>query len=80
MRFGERHYIHHAPHVSVHPYPEGKTEKICYKTEEVMIYGHKLRAVDEDLKANTPEVLRESEGPQDADKPYTERIAYRMRL
>lgn len=81
-RSGERHYINHAPHFSVHHFLKGKTEKVLYKTweEEVVISGRNLRGVYEDLKANTPEVLRESEGPQDSDKPYIEKIEYRVRL
>ena len=81
-RSGERFYISHRPHFSVHYHPEGKAERVLYKTweEEVVVHGRNLRAVYEDLKANTPEILRESEGPQDSDKPYIERIEYRVRL
>ena len=63
-------------------YPEGKTERALYKIweEGVMVYGRNLQAVYEKLQNNTPEILRESEGRQDSDTPYIERIEYRVRL
>jgi hypothetical protein len=78
-RNGERHYINHSPYFSVHYYPE--PEQVWYKTweEDMLVFGRNLLAVYEDLKANTPEILRESEGPQDAESPYIEKIEFRLR-
>ena len=60
---GERHYINHLPHFSVHYYPTGSSERIVYVTweEDMIISGRNLLTVYEDLKANSPETIRESE-------------------
>lgn len=81
-RNGERHYFNHAPHFSVHYYPTEQPERVWYKVweDDIHAFGRNLLAVYEDLKANTPDVLRESEGPQDAAQPYIERIEFKTRL
>jgi hypothetical protein len=76
----ERHYINHTPHFSVHYYPE--PEEVWYKTweDDIHVFGRNLQRVYEDLKANSPEILQESEGPQDVESPYIEKIEFRVRL
>ena len=79
-RNGERHYINHSPHFSVHYYPE--PERVWYKTweDDMHIFGRNLLGVFESLKSNSPDILQESEGPQDAESPYIEKIEFRLRL
>jgi hypothetical protein len=81
-RNGEQHYINHAPHFSVHYYPTEQPERVWYKTweDDAHVFGRNLRGVYEDLKANAPNALRESDGPQDAERPYIETIEVRLRL
>jgi hypothetical protein len=79
-RNGERHYINHAPHFSVHYYPI--EQRVWYQTWEndVHLFGRNLLGIYESLKSNSPDILQESEGPQDAERPYIEKIEFRLRL
>jgi hypothetical protein len=83
-RNGERHYINHYPHFSVHYYPHREPQEVWYREwdNELIAYGWKLMAVYEHLKANVPEVLAESDTPYDpaAEGPYIRNIEYRIRL
>jgi hypothetical protein len=63
-------------------YPLEQPERVWYQAWEndVHLVGRNLLAVYDDLKANTPEVWQESDGPQDAEHPYIETIEFRLRL
>ena len=83
-RNGERHYINHYPHFSVHYYPQKDPQEVWYREwdNEVIAYGWHLFDIYESLKANIPQILAESEAPYDPDsgKPYIQMIEYRVRL
>jgi hypothetical protein len=83
-RNGERHYINHYPHFSVHYYPQKEPQEVWYREwdNEVIAYGWHLLDVYECLKANIPQTLAESEAPYDPDSglPYIQMIEYRVRL
>ena len=83
-RTGECHYINHYPPFSVHYYPARHPQEVWYRQwdEELIAYGWHLRAVYEDLKANAPQLLTESDGPYDpaSEVPYIRRIEHRVRL
>jgi hypothetical protein len=81
-RNGERGYINHSPYFVVRYYPLEQPERVWYQTWEndVHLVGRNLLAVYDDLKANTPKVWQESDGPQDAEHPYIETIEFRLRL
>ncbi len=82
---GERHYINHRPHFSVHFYPADKTrslEEVWYREwqDGFICYGYNLLPIYDQLKANGWEVLQESPGPNNpADgRPFITKIEYRM--
>src|SRR5207248_5627646 len=83
-RNGERHYINHYPHFSVHYYPQKEPEEVWYREwdNEIIAYGRKLLTVYESLKANMPQILAESDTPYDpaSEQPYILMIEYRIRL
>jgi len=83
-RNGERHYINHAPHFSVHYYPQKALQEVWYREwdNEIIAYGFHLLAVYENLKANTPDILAESGTPYDpaSGRPCIQTIEYRVRL
>ena len=83
-RNGERHYINHYPPFSVHFYPQKDPQEVCYRAwdHELIAYGCHLLVVYEGLKANTPDILAESDAPYDpaSGLPYIRTIEYRLRL
>ena len=82
-RNGERHYLNHYPHFSVHYYPQKEPQEVWYREwdNELIAYGWNLLAVYEDLKANTPDILQECDTSYDPDSgaPHIQTIEYRIR-
>jgi hypothetical protein len=83
-RNGERHYINHRPAFAVHYYPQNQPEELWYHAfeHELIVYGYKLAALYDKLKANGWEVLEESDGPYDPNGagPFIQKIEYRLAL
>jgi hypothetical protein len=80
---GERHYINHRPHFSVHYYPKDPEELWFHEWEhDIIAYGYHLEALYHELKANSRHILEESTGPYDPNdgRPYIHKIEHRMRL
>jgi hypothetical protein len=81
---GERHYINHRPHFSVHYYPNRDPEELWFNEWEhdIIAYGYHLEAIYHELKANSRHILEESSGPYDPNsgEPYIHKIEHRMRL
>ncbi len=81
-RNGERLYLNHQPCFRVHYDPTGKVERLVYALweNEIHAWGSTLLPYYEMLKANATDILRESEGPRDADLPYIDKIKFVQRL
>jgi hypothetical protein len=81
---GERHYINHRPHFSVHYYPYKDPEELWFHEWEhdIIAYGYHLGKLYDELKANSRHILEESTGPYDPNdgRPYIHKIEHRMRL